>query len=310
MDLTPGIAGPTVEQPVHVHAGTCSTLGAVVFGLTNLVNGKSTTMVNATLDTLKNGNYAINAHKSGPESAIDTSCGEIWESVTIPLKLQNNSGQSGTAVLYKVGNQTEVVINITPSVIGPTTEQPAYIHNGNCTSLGSLAYSLTNVINGRSTTRLNVTVASLLSGTFAVNVRKSSVETSVFTSCGEVKESMTIDLKPQSGSTQSGIAILTANGNQTEVAMFLSTGPAGATVEQPVHIHTGTCATLGDIVYGLSNLVNGKSVTIVNVSLATLKSGTFAINAHKSGTEISTYTSCGQISDASGVSPVPQYQYN
>lgn len=310
LDLTPGIAGTTVEQPVHVHAGTCSSLGAVVYGLTNLVNGKSTTTVNATLDTLKNGSYAINAHKSGAEASIYTSCGEIWESVTIPLKAQNSSGQTGTATLYKVGNQTELVLNITPSVLGTTVEQPAHIHNGNCSSLGSVVYGLSNVVNGRSTTRLDVTTASLLSGTFAVNVHKSTAEVSVYTSCGEVKESLTVELKPQNSSGQSGIAILTPNGNQTEVAMFLSTGPAGPTIEQPVHIHTGTCATLGGVAYGLTNLVNGKSVSMVNVSLATLKSGTFAINAHKSGAEVSAYTSCGQVADASVAAPAPQYQYD
>ncbi len=318
LDLTPGIAGPTVEQPVHVHAGTCSQLGAVVYGLSNLVNGKSTTLVNATLDTLKNGNYAINAHKSGAESTIYTSCAEIWESVTIPLKAQNNSGQTGTATLYKVGNQTEVVVNITPSILGATVEQPVHIHNGNCTSLGSVVYGLTNVVNGKSTTRVNVTVDTLISGTFAVNVHKSGAEASIYTSCGEVKQSVTINLSPQNSSGQSGIAILTPNGNQTEVVMQLSTGPAGPTIEQPVHIHTGTCANLGGVVYGLTNLVNGKSVSIVSVSLSTLLNGTFAINAHKSGAEVSAYTSCGQVSGTvtssasvppSGTPAPPVYEY-
>ncbi len=319
MDLTPGIAGPEVEQPVHVHAGTCTSVGAVVHGLSNLKNGKSTTTVNATLDTLKNGNYLINAHKSGAEANIYTSCGEIWESITVPLKAQNNSNQNGTATLYRVGNQTEVQINITASLLGATVEQPAHIHNGNCTSLGNVVYGLTNVVNGRSTTRVNATVETLLANPFAVNVHKSGAEASVYTSCGEIKQSVTINLAQQNSTGQSGIAILTASGNQTEVVMQLSTGPAGPTIEQPVHIHSGTCANLGGVVYGLTNLVNGRSVTMVNVSLAALLNGTFAINAHKSGAEASTYTACGQVTgtlilaSTGGSSPTPSapvYEYN
>lgn len=137
---------------------------------------------------------------------------------------------------------------------------------------------------------------------------------------------ITINLTAQNNSGQAGTATLTAKGNQTEVVMNLSTGPAGASTEQPVHIHTGTCASLGDVAHGLTNLVNGKSTTTVDVSLSTLLNGTFAINAHKSGAEASVYTACGEVklpgsgtptssspgssSTPTGTPVLPTYEYN
>jgi hypothetical protein len=47
--------------------------------------------------------------------------------------------------------------------------------------------------------------------------------------------------------------------------------------------------------YPLTNLTNGKSDTVVDVSLSDLMSQSFAINAHKSAQDIATYVSCGNI---------------
>jgi hypothetical protein len=111
---------------------------------------------------------------------------------------------------------------------------------------------------------------------------------------------VTLNLAAQNSSGQAGTATLTAKGAQTEVVLALSLGPAGAAVEQPVHIHSGSCATLGGVVYPLANLVAGKSTTTVNATLDSLRTGNFAINAHKSGQEVSVYTSCGAIPAKAG----------
>jgi hypothetical protein len=50
------------------------------------------------------------------------------ETVTIPMREQNQSGQSGTATLKAMGDQTEVTLDIRPGPAG--VDQPAHIHEG------------------------------------------------------------------------------------------------------------------------------------------------------------------------------------
>ncbi len=107
-------------------------------------------------------------------------------------------------------------------------------------------------------------------------------------------DSVTVKLSPQSGSGESGSATLTKDGDKTKVVLSVTGQPAGVT--QPVHIHKGTCAQLDPKPsYPLSPVVNGKSETTVNASLDDLQKGGYAINGHKSSTEVSTYVFCGPI---------------
>ena len=49
---------------------------------------------------------------------------------------------------------------------------------------------------------------------------------------------------------------MTQVGDDVQVVIALKGEPA--TTPQPVHIHTGTCAKLGGVVYPLTNVVNGE----------------------------------------------------
>lgn len=113
------------------------------------------------------------------------------------------------------------------------------------------------------------------------------------------QESVTVSMGPATGPAgggdQTGTATLTAQDGQTEVVISIDPSPDGAEVEQPAHIHEGTCENLGGIVHPLTNVVNGSSTTVVDASLNSLLSGTFAINVHKSGDELGVYVSCGDI---------------
>ncbi len=63
----------------HIHSGQCGdALSGVVFPLTSFVagSGSSSTLVEATLDSLMDGDHAINLHKAGSPS-IYTACGNI-----------------------------------------------------------------------------------------------------------------------------------------------------------------------------------------------------------------------------------------
>ena len=70
-----------VMQPVHIHAGTCASLDPrPLFPLQNLQNGRSESMVNASVATILGAPHAINAHKSPQEASVYVACGNITAS--------------------------------------------------------------------------------------------------------------------------------------------------------------------------------------------------------------------------------------
>jgi hypothetical protein len=65
-------------QPVHIHKGTCAKLDPKpAYPLSPVMNGKSETTVNASLESLEKGGYAINGHKSAQEVSTYVFCGNI-----------------------------------------------------------------------------------------------------------------------------------------------------------------------------------------------------------------------------------------
>jgi hypothetical protein len=72
--------GPAEDdpQPLHIHFGTCgANLGNVRHVLSNVVAGESVTLVDEKLSSLRDGNSAINLHKSSDAIPIYKSCGGI-----------------------------------------------------------------------------------------------------------------------------------------------------------------------------------------------------------------------------------------
>ena len=108
-------------------------------------------------------------------------------------------------------------------------------------------------------------------------------------------DEVTVALSETADSGQSGTATLTADGEQTKVVVEIDGDPVSES--QPAHIHEGTCDDLTpEPAFGLPNVTDGTSETTVDVSLDTLTSGTYAINLHMSDEDLTTYTSCGNIS--------------
>lgn len=71
-------APATTPQPAHIHDGTCANLKGVVYPLTSLVGGKSTTTVkDVTIDKLLGGTYAINIHESAANLGKYVACGNV-----------------------------------------------------------------------------------------------------------------------------------------------------------------------------------------------------------------------------------------
>jgi len=107
-------------------------------------------------------------------------------------------------------------------------------------------------------------------------------------------------LHAQNGSGETGTATLLQSGDNVIVRVRLAGAPSG--VPQPAHIHMGTCEKLNPKpTYPLHNVVDGMSeTTVMNVKLSDLTSGTFAINVHKSTSDLGTYVACGDLKVAAG----------
>ena len=112
---------------------------------------------------------------------------ELSGDVSMPLVAQNNSGEDGEATLSEVDSETtRVVLEVENPSVEP---QPAHIHRGSCENLDpEPAYGLENVVDGKSTTEVNVAVEDLVDKGFAINVHKSAEESEVYVSCGDIED--------------------------------------------------------------------------------------------------------------------------
>ena len=134
----------SAAHPAHIHAGTCATLGEVVFPLTDVaapgmggtptamaestpmmdmmaspeagkeIVAESTTTVQAGLDAIISGGHAVNVHESAENIANYIACGDITGmatdgELTIVLAELNDSGYSGEAMLKDNGDGTTTV---------------------------------------------------------------------------------------------------------------------------------------------------------------------------------------------------------
>lgn len=106
---------------------------------------------------------------------------------------------------------------------------------------------------------------------------------------------LNINMGQQNGSKQDGTATVKDVQGGVQVKVSVQNEPAGAS--EPAHIHQGTCAKLNPAPWKpLSNVVNGTSVTTVKgITVADLKKAHYAINVHKSASDLATYVSCGDL---------------
>jgi Cu/Zn superoxide dismutase len=107
------------------------------------------------------------------------------------------------------------------------------------------------------------------------------------------KPTETVFLSPQNNSGESGTAILEEKDEKTMISLRLSGAPA---VMQPAHIHMGSCTNIDSVKYPLSFPLNGTSDTLLDITMAQLKSEfPLAINVHASTTDAGTYVACGDM---------------
>ncbi|OGY88992.1 MAG: hypothetical protein A3B30_02780 [Candidatus Komeilibacteria bacterium RIFCSPLOWO2_01_FULL_52_15] len=98
-------------------------------------------------------------------------------------------------------------------------------------------------------------------------------------------------LTAQNNSGETGTAKIFDVNGKAEVVLNMSGAPDG--VSQPAHIHEGTCAKLGPVVFGLTNVLDGASKTNLNVPMSAIFNGSpRALNVHKSQAESGVYVAC------------------
>lgn len=120
---------------------------------------------------------AVGAFASAVPARADTA-----QTVVVTLGALNGSGESGTATLRSQGTKTVVVINLQN---GSGVEQPAHFHVGTCDKYQPRPlYPLEDVVNGKSTTTLNVPIDKLVGGDLIVNVHKSYADIATQAACG------------------------------------------------------------------------------------------------------------------------------
>ena len=117
-----------------------------------------------------------------------------------------------------------------------------------------------------------------------------------------------------SGFAQDATPVADVPAAATPVAVAQAATPEAVSVTpRPVHIHSGDCTNLGEVVQPLTDLVPAvsdpvgqadlattaeSSYTSVPLALADILAAPHAINVHLSGDQIGTYIACGEIGGA------------
>jgi hypothetical protein len=107
-------------------------------------------------------------------------------------------------------------------------------------------------------------------------------------------QTLTIEMKALNESGETGSAVLTQQSEGVKIVLDLKNAPKDA---QPTHIHVGTCGKFKAAPeYALVNTLDGKSTTVLKgVTLDQLLKADYAINVHKSTSDLGTYVACGNI---------------
>ncbi len=105
--------------------------------------------------------------------------------LSLQLFAQNRPGKTGTATLEQVPGGVKIVILMAD---GQNGAQPIHIHTGTCANLNPVpTYTLTNIINGSSTTTISdVTLDGLLKGNYVIDVHESSADPARYVACAAI----------------------------------------------------------------------------------------------------------------------------
>ncbi|MCU0699041.1 MAG: hypothetical protein MUC96_21260 [Myxococcaceae bacterium] len=120
---------------------------------------------------------------------VVTGCGP--QTQRIVMKAENNSGQSGFAVLTALSpSSTRIDLDLAAS--NDPRPQPGHVHEGRCGEIGAIRAGLASVAPSPtkperfvSSTEVSLGFEQLLSGTYAINVHDAR-DLSLYISCGDL----------------------------------------------------------------------------------------------------------------------------
>ena len=134
------------------------------------------------------------APSAQPTPPVVQPVSSVVKHLAVALNAQNDSGETGSAILTDEAGKTRVVLAMNSATDTPTVPQPAHIHIGSCKELGGIAQPLTAVQSGASETLLDLPIDELLKKLpLAINVHKSSEEANVYVSCADVMAPVAMD---------------------------------------------------------------------------------------------------------------------
>jgi hypothetical protein len=114
---------------------------------------------------------------------------------------------------------------------------------------------------------------------------------------GDTGAGVQLGMLEENNSGQVGDVTLFPRGKSTLVVIHVQSEPAGH--HEPAHVHRGHSVTCEDInpkpAFGLADVVNGVSRTIVQYPIDNLLSGNYSVNVHESMRNIAHYVSCGHL---------------
>ena len=113
--------------------------------------------------------------------ALIAGCAAAGPQVTIELETLNNSGVTGTVTLISLGDRTQVDVDVDPA---GHPDMPSHIHPGTCENLvPQPKYPLRNVVDGKASTIVAVSLSELLGGDLAINLHNSNEDMRTYTAC-------------------------------------------------------------------------------------------------------------------------------
>lgn len=202
--------------------------------------------------------------------------------------------------------------------IAPNSTHPANVHAGSCAKPGAVVYPLQNVVAdaygvGSSTTVIQKVTTLPASGWYITVHNGPGLAPAdqflpivcsdlAFTHFSPTKMlSVQVLLNAAPGSRASGTAHLTLSGKTLTVKLTLSGLQPKSS--HAAHIHVGSCASQGAVVYPLQNVVadakGNANVTTTIKNVSSIPSGNWFVNVHYS-TDLSTQTgydpiACGNV---------------
>jgi hypothetical protein len=107
------------------------------------------------------------------------------QTITIPMKALNGSGEDGMATITQGSGGIDVVVSLQN---GTQIAQPTHIHIGSCGAINKAPeYALRDTVDGKGDSLVaGVNLSDLFKGHYAINVHKSANDLGTYVSCGNI----------------------------------------------------------------------------------------------------------------------------